>query len=77
MKLIQVLVFISMVLFGQKVFADDLSYEAIVCELNGLAIFLTVPMSTSWDELQMVKEAEKVCESMAAVLILTSENEEE
>ena len=81
MKLIKAVVILSMLILAQTSFAadnkDDMPYQAISCELGGIVIFMEVPMPNAWDELTMVKEVEKVCESLAAVAILAGDKTEE
>ena len=69
MKLVQLVVFISVVLYGQFVFAT-ISYEKISCLVGDSVMFLTVPMDSNWDNLQMEDAGKAVCESMALVRII-------
>lgn len=69
MKLVQLVVLLSMVLYGQLVCAK-ISYEQISCLVGDSVIFLTVPMDESWGPLEMEDAGKAVCESMALVRVL-------
>ena len=69
MKLVQLVVFLSVVLYGQFVFAK-ISYEQISCLVGDSVMFLTVPMDESWGPLEMEDAGNAVCESMALVRVL-------
>ena len=69
MKLVQLVVFLSVVLYGQFVLAK-ISYEQISCLVGDSVMFLTVPMDESWGPLEMEDAGKAVCESMALVRVL-------
>lgn len=69
MKLVQVVVFIFVVFYGQFCFAG-ISYEKISCLVGDSVMFLTVPMDESWGPLEMEDAGKAVCESMALVRVI-------
>jgi hypothetical protein len=82
-KLIRVIVFISLVLCSSVVMAEEketveedpvvaekVSYEKISCLVGESIMFLTVPMDSNWDILQMEDAAKTVCLSMVLVRII-------
>lgn len=73
--LILIIVFISLMICNiavaeENTAAKELSYEKISCLVGDSVMFLTVPMDSNWDILQMEDAAKEVCESMVLVRVI-------